>query len=136
MVKANFHTHSTFCDGKDSPEEIARFAVLQGFTHLGFSGHMDPDIHMDFPAYLSEINRLKSAFSECDILAGVELDLLYDASSAEGAEYVIGSTHFLDVPSEVPASIDSEPGNIALLCRQFFSGDHYKMAGSYYELES
>ena len=35
----NYHTHSTYCDGKASPREMVDFAVAHGFTALGFSGH-------------------------------------------------------------------------------------------------
>ncbi len=150
MIKANYHTHSAFCDGRDTPEEILRYASSRGFTHLGFSGHMDPDIRMDFPAYLKEIRRLQKnrKKEEPDILAGVELDILYDryskpgegfpdaASICSSAEYVIGSTHFLDVETDAPASIDSEPENIAMICGRYYSGDYYKMCRAYYDLES
>ena len=37
--KANLHTHTSFCDGKNSPEEMVRSAVEKGFDVLGFSGH-------------------------------------------------------------------------------------------------
>ena len=139
MIKANFHTHTTFCDGRDTPEDIVRYARDNGCTHLGFSGHMDPDINMDFPAYLAEIQRLQKKYAVSgtfDILAGVELDILYDPKSAEGAEYIIGSTHFLDVDTDVPMSVDSEPELIAFICEHFFSGDYYRMTTAYYDLES
>ena len=36
---SNFHTHSVFCDGDNTLEEIATSAIEKGFTALGFSGH-------------------------------------------------------------------------------------------------
>ena len=39
MIKSNFHTHTYFCDGKDSPEEMVLSAIERGFTTLGFSIH-------------------------------------------------------------------------------------------------
>ena len=36
---ANFHTHSSFCDGKNTPEEIILAAIDKGFYAIGFSGH-------------------------------------------------------------------------------------------------
>ena len=137
MIKANFHTHSTFCDGKNPPEETAAFAAANGFTHLGFSGHMDPDIHMDIDAYYAAIRSLQEQYAgRMDILRGIELDTLYDPSCARGAEYVIGSTHFLDVPSEIPMSVDSSPEHLAQLCREFFGGDYYALAKAYYRVEA
>ena len=46
-LRANYHTHTTFCDGSDSAEDVVLAAIDKGFSHLGFSGHMDPDIHMN-----------------------------------------------------------------------------------------
>ena len=39
MVRSNFHTHTRYCDGKDSPAELAEAAFALGFRALGFSGH-------------------------------------------------------------------------------------------------
>ena len=39
MIKENFHTHTTFCDGSHSAEEMVLSAIEKGFTALGFSGH-------------------------------------------------------------------------------------------------
>lgn len=137
MLKANFHTHTTLCDGLSTAEEMAAYAMSYGFRQLGFSGHMDPDIHMDFAAYTAEIDRLKQRYAgQLDILTGVELDVLYDPECAPGAEYVIGSTHFLDVPSEVPLSVDNTEEMFAGLCAEYFGGDWYKLVKAYYELEA
>ena len=35
----NFHTHSTWCDGKDTPEAMIEAAIAKGFSVLGFSSH-------------------------------------------------------------------------------------------------
>ena len=35
----NLHTHSTYCDGKDTPEEIINAALDMGFDSVGFSSH-------------------------------------------------------------------------------------------------
>ena len=35
----NLHTHSTYCDGKDTLEEMILSAIEQGFQSVGFSGH-------------------------------------------------------------------------------------------------
>ena len=89
MIRANFHTHTTLCDGADTPRAMAERAEALGFEQLGFSGHMDPDIHMDFPAYLREIADLRRAYAgRLDILCGAELDQWWPRSRVEGAEYV------------------------------------------------
>lgn len=134
---ANYHTHSTYCDGTSTPEEMVEQALKLNFRHLGFSGHMDPDIHMDIEAYFREIYALQKKYEDTlEILCGVELDNMYDPHCADGAEYIIGSTHFLDVDSEIPMSVDSTPEHLQRLSEEFFGGDYYALAKAYYDLEA
>jgi len=134
---ANFHTHTNLCDGKDSPEDVVLYAIGLGFRGLGFSGHMDQDISMDINEYYKEIDRLKAVYGDrIEILCGVELDTLYDPECAKEAEYIIGSTHFLDVESEYPCSVDYKADQFSMLCQEFFGGDYYRLSKAYYELEA
>lgn len=138
MLRANYHTHTKFCDGDNTPEEMVKQALDLGFEHLGFSGHMDPDIHMDWDAYTKEIKRLQKKYADkLDILMGVELDNMYnDPASCSGAEYIIGSTHFMDVKTPTPMSVDSTTEHIETLCNEFYGGDYLRMCRAYYELEA
>ena len=134
---ANFHTHTRFCDGSDTPEDMVLQALKLGFRHLGFSGHMDPDIRMDIQAYFAEIRRLQKEYADrIEILCGVELDNVYDPRCADEAEYLIGSTHFLEVQSETPMSVDSSEAHMRRLAEEFFGGDYYKLSKAYYDLEA
>ncbi len=136
-LRANFHSHTTFCDGSATAEQMVRAALERGFTQLGFSGHMDPDVHMDWPAYVTEVRRLQAEYADrIDILLGVELDSVYDPACCPGAEYVIGSTHFLDVETPEPMSVDSSEEHLRALCREHFGGDWLALCRSYYELEA
>lgn len=36
MIPSNYHTHTRFCDGKNTPEEIVREAIRLGCPELGF----------------------------------------------------------------------------------------------------
>ena len=129
MFDCNYHTHTTLCDGADTPEDMVRAALAADMSHLGFSGHMDADIHMDWPAYVREVTRLRAAYADrIDILLGVELDCLYDPASCPGAEYVIGSTHFLDVDSPEPISVDCSEDDLLRA-----EDDYYDRIESYWE---
>lgn len=137
MLRANYHTHTTFCDGDNAAEEMVQRALELGFEHLGFSGHMDEEIHMDWPAYTAEIARLRAVYAhDLDIICGVELDTLYDPSSCPGAEYVIGSTHYIDVDVPFSRAVDYSEEISQRLCDECFGGDWYAMCRSYYELEA
>ena len=92
----NFHTHTSFCDGTDSAEEMIARALALGFSTLGFSSHADPPqgVPMDVDAYLAEIRRLQWEYRDrLEILRGVELDNIMSPDMAKDVEYRIGSTH-------------------------------------------
>lgn len=203
-LKANYHTHTIFCDGSDTAEAVVQEALRRGFTHLGFSGHMDPGVSMDYAAYAQEICRLQAAYrDQIDILRGAELDNVYDPScvagaevhgsaeampstlqmnmalpdapgdtaagevfgapgvrsgddfAAPGAEYTIGSTHFVPVPGSAvrsaPAAfgthregsenwdligVDGDIGMLHDQCRQYYGGDFYALSADYYRFEA
>ena len=61
----NFHTHTTFCDGQNTPEEMVLAAIEKGFSALGFSGHgyttFDTSYCItDTDGYCREIKRLQA----------------------------------------------------------------------------
>lgn len=164
MIRANYHTHTVMCDGTNTAEEMVQQALALGFEHLGFSGHMDPDIHMDWEAYKKEIRRLREKYrGRLDILMGVECDTLFDPALIPGAEYIIGSTHMVDVPCNLgyiggksllpgnsdarprlaggadpgrPVSVDSSGEDMRMLADLYFGGDYYALARNYYEVEA
>ncbi len=136
MLRANFHTHSTFCDGLNTPEEMVRQALGLGFFALGFSGHMDPDVYMDWDAYAAEVRRLQAAYAgQLDILLGAELDNAWDPATCADAEFVIGSTHYIPVDGEL-LCVDNTAHILADGCREHFGGDWYALSQAYYEFEA
>ena len=136
-ISANFHTHTTFCDGKATPEEMVQQAMACGFTQIGFSGHMDANVFMDIGAYYAEIRRLQELYKDrIEILRGIELDNMYDPACAYDAEYIIGSTHMLDLPTEKPMAVDSSMETLRRLCEEYFAGDFYRLTAHYYDLEA
>ena len=143
IFSGNFHTHTVFCDGQNTAEEMAAQALSLGFTHLGFSGHMDPEIRMDLPAYEAKIRQLREVYQgKLDILRGVEWDILYsprdDAEQQifDRLEYTIGSTHYIEPEQGALICVDDTPERFAKGCRQYFGGDYYRLAKAYYDLEA
>lgn len=139
MLRANYHTHTTFCDGSSTAEEQVNKALELGFVALGFSSHVDPGIPMDWQAYTAEVRRLQEERAgSLDILLGAELDNLWDRSHCPGAEYVIGSTHYIPVPDDEPLAgcVDYEPEISERCCREYFGGDWYAMCRAYFEFEA
>ena len=69
MELKNFHTHTTYCDGKNTAEEMILAAINQGFTALGFSGHshtsIDPSYCMttdETRRYIDELKALREKY--------------------------------------------------------------------------
>ena len=95
----NFHTHTSFCDGKNTAEEMVETAIREGFCSLGFSGHGYTAFDQrycitDVSGYRAEIIRLKEKYKkDIQIYLGVEEDILGRAERAD-FDYVIGSSHY------------------------------------------
>ena len=132
---ANFHTHSTFCDGKNTPEEIVLSAIEKGFSAIGFSGHgytpFDTSYCMtDTEGYSREINALKDKYKEkIQIYLGVEEDSSAPVNRSD-FDYIIGSSHYLCIDGKF-VTIDSDPEQFAA-CLDAFSGDPVRLAEAYY----
>lgn len=157
VLHANYHTHTRFCDGQDTAEDMVQEALRRGFVTLGFSGHMDPGVTMDYAAYTAEIRRLRQTYrGQIELLRGVELDNVYDPGCVRGsAEYIIGSTHFVPVPGSpvwqqtVPygthregspaydlIGVDGDVGRLHDQCRRYYNGDFYALSADYYRFEA
>jgi len=100
MIPSNYHTHTTFCDGKNTPEEMVLRAIELGCPELGFSGHSYLPFGTDYcmtpektRQYQDEIRRLQEKYAgQIKILLGIEQDY-FSETSTEGYDYVIGSVH-------------------------------------------
>ncbi len=140
MIRCNFHTHTAFCDGKNTPSEMAARAYADGYAALGFSGHsyvafdhccMDRE---ETRKYISEVQRLKASYAgKMDIWLGTEQDYFSDIDITP-YEYVIGSVHYLHVGGNYIA-VDDTPDIVKKAVRENFGGDPYKLVKAYYELE-
>lgn len=112
----NYHTHSTYCDGKASLRAMTDCAVAHGFTHLGFSGHSPLpyantfSIHQDqYLAYCDEVRALQTEYADSIRIAlGLEIDYVPGLCedfrpliAAGGLEYTIGSVHLIPQPESV-----------------------------------
>lgn len=134
---SNYHTHSTFCDGRDSPEELVLEALRLGCPELGFSGHsytsfdlccMTPE---GTEAYKREIRRLREVYrGEIAVWLGIEQDF-YGDLPPEGYDYVIGSVHYLPKDGQWP-SVDHSPAHFDRMVRDFYGGDVYALCEEYY----
>ena len=71
MEMKNFHTHTTYCDGKNTAEEMILAAINQGFTVLGFSGDSHTSIAPSYcmttdetRRYINELKALREKYAD------------------------------------------------------------------------
>ena len=138
----DLHTHTTYCDGKNSPAEMAAAALAQGMSCLGFSGHcytfFDESYCMSkagTEAYRSEIAALREQYAgRLRILCGIEQDY-WSGESTEGYDYVIGSVHYVKSGGDY-LPVDESPEHWQRAVDTHFGGDPYAFAEAYFETVS
>ncbi len=133
---SNIHTHTNFCDGKDSPEEMVLKALELGFDTIGFSGHSPLDnckwALRSPEEYHREISRLKKLYADrITVLCGTEQDY-YSPSNKFEYDYIIGSVHFVSAGGELYEVDDSREVTLNNI-NSVFGGDCLKYAKNYYE---
>ena len=134
----NLHTHTTYCDGKDTPEEMIRAAIKKGFTSIGFSGHSymyySPSHSMSLEgteSYKAEIRQLKAKYAgEIEVFCGLEVDM-YSEIDLTGYDYLLGSVHYLPVGDE-KVGFDRSAAEVASVIQKYFGGDGMAYAREYY----
>jgi len=139
MYLQNLHTHTHFCDGKDSPEEIIEAARRKGFTSVGFSGHsymwaskLLAPLGDRTQAYKEDIARLKKKYEGImDVFCGLEFEL-YSKVDLTGFDYLIGSVHYLMCEGEC-LTFDAGLGAVKQMIDSYFAGDGLRFAKTYYE---
>ena len=138
MVLQDLHVHSTFCDGKNSPEEMVLSAIGKGLRRIGICVHSPVSFDSgyfaeeeQFPAFQAEIRRLREKYADSiDVLCGIELDI-FSRVDVSGFDYVIGSVHYVEADGEF-FSVDETFEKLEGGCRRHFGGDHLALAEKYF----
>ena len=140
MSFSNYHTHTTYCDGKNTPEELILQALRLGCPALGFSGHsytwFDESYCMTLAgtaAYRQEITRLKEKYSgKIKIYLGIEQDY-YASQPTEAYDYVIGAVHYVCKNGTfLPVDESKEMQKQAVA--EHYNGDFYAFIEDYYQV--
>ena len=133
----DFHVHTVFCDGKNTPEETVKAAIENGIHQLGILAHSyvpfdDCCIPLSrVDEFKTEISRLKEKYREqIDIFCGIEADI-YSPQDLSSFDYTIGSVHYLKHGDEYIA-IDASPKTLREMIDRFYDGDFYACAEDYF----
>ncbi len=145
----NFHSHTQFCDGRESMAIMAAAAVEAGMKHYGFTPHSPIPIESscnmlmtDVEAYHAEFIRLKSEYRDrINLYFSMEIDYLGDKWGAMAPffdtlplDYRLSSVHFipsLTNPGE-EVDVDGRPASFAKKMVSHFDNDIRYVVDTFY----
>lgn len=139
-ILADLHNHSNFCDGRDTPEQMAAAAYRMGFTDFGFSGHSHAQFDLpcsvrDVPGYLAAVHALQKDYAgKMNIYCGVEQDFCAPVADRADYDYLIGCVHYFHCPdNDSYYPVDSSAEELAACIKEMFAGQPYRMIRQFYE---
>lgn len=135
----NIHSHTIYCDGKATPEEMVLGAIEKGCGSFGFSGHSYAAFDMkhsmsrdDTVKYMSEVKQLKERYADSiELYMGVEQEYYADPI-AEGFDFIIGAVHYVQ-NGDTLICVDNGAQRQRTAVDTYFHGDYYSMAELYFE---
>jgi len=110
IYKTDYHIHSSYSDGRSSPEDYIAPAIAAGLKEIGFSEHLTlfkdlEDWNMNpvnISPYINHIENLRNKIKNIKIKTGLEVDFfagkekeISDYLSPLPLDYIIGSVHYL-----------------------------------------
>ena len=141
--------HTTWCDGKNTPEEMVVAALEKGFGAIGFSSHallpfsdpwtLQPDT---VDAYVADIRALAAKHKDrIRILCGIEADFISGLVRSDRSvyapfrlDYLIGSIHEV-VADGARIPVDHKPELLAEGIANSFGGDAQAFVRAYFAAE-
>ncbi len=108
LFKANYHTHSLYCDGKCKLSEHIKEAEKLNYKQLGFSSHAPVPFENKFAIsmdnlskYCEEIDDLQATTNvkllkalECDFVPNLTFDFFH-LQQENNLDYIIGGIHLV-----------------------------------------
>ena len=139
MTTVDLHMHTTYCDGKNTPEEMILSAIEKGLTTVGLSGHSYTGnqnvcgMSMEnMQKYFDEVNALKEKFKDkIKVLCGIEQDS-FAGFPALDFDYAIGSVHYVYKNGEY-LGVDHSEAILTNDVNKFYNGDYIAYAEDYYK---
>ena len=144
----NFHSHTQFCDGRESMARMAGQALACGMKHYGFTPHspipLPSSCNMSalvVPDYVAEFQRLKELYAgRINLYLSMEIDYLGDRWGATNPyfdtiplDYRLRSVHFVSTPDgEREVDVDGRPQNFRAKMAEHFDNDIHYVVDSFY----
>lgn len=148
MHLTNLHTHSFYCDGSNSPEEMVLAAINNNFHSLGISSHgpvnEESDWHIKhnkIEEYIEVVTSLKEKYKDkIEIFLGMEFDYIPGIGFTdtckeliERLDYYIGSVHYLGRLKDGELwTVDYTMEELIQGINESFQGDRRRAIEAYY----
>lgn len=138
-TRQNLHTHTIYCDGKNTPEEMVRAAMEKGHGSLGFSSHAYV-YFSDYAGitqeridnYVADVRRLQEKYKDTfPIYLGLEADM-YAPVEPGIFQYLIGSTHYLKFGEDQFPTFDTSGPGLTDFVNTWFGGDGMAFVKEYF----
>ncbi len=139
MQLTNFHTHTIYSDGNDTPREMIESAVNSGFKALGFTDHSYTHVQEDYPMtlegekeYRKEIRALAKEYSDrIRIYCGIEQDSKSQLPVPGDYDFILSSVHEIMYHGDFyPLDLDAPTQQ--KLADKVFGGDFVEMSKVYF----
>ena len=135
----DYHVHTAFSDGRNTPEEMVLSAIEKGLKEIGFSDHSYTFFDESYcikkdkiKEYKCEIVRLKEKYAgKIKILCGIEQDF-YSTESVSGYDYAIGSVHYVK-KGEKYLAVDENAEDFIGKTKRYYDGDYYAFCKDYFD---
>ena len=136
----NLHSHSVYCDGSLTLEEMVLAAIAKGCDSFGFSGHSYAPFDnygcmtVEGTAnYFRECAELKEKYAEkIDIFTGIEQEHLVDPLPGN-VDFIIGGIHYLFEDGNY-VCVDAGAEGQQQAVDTFYGGDYYTFAETYFSV--
>ncbi len=115
-LNADYHTHTTFSDGKSSIQENVEQAIKIGLKTIGIADHgfnhrLAGIKSEDIPVMRQEVERLQKLYPQIKILLGVEANLLnlngdldVNEEDLKNFDYILCGIHYFTYGKKVKGS--------------------------------
>ena len=149
-MKTNFHTHTKWCDGRDTAAAMVRAAVEKGFRAIGFSSHSTYPADgfctvpaAKLPGYFAEVRELAAEHAQqIAVFCGVEADYVPGVTDPDRSryakfapDYIIGSVHYVVAPDGGMVPVDHSPPLLRDGIAAHFGGDAKAFVLAYFAQE-
>ncbi len=142
MIKCDFHVHTNFCDGKNSPEQVVEQAIKLNMEKLGLCVHSYTFFDESYcvrkerqKEFVETVHALKDKYRDkLEIYCGVEQDY-YSEEPTDIYDYVIGSIHYHKKNGEY-FPLDYKKEIFVRAIEKHYGGDYIKFAQEYFEVAS